>query len=69
MTEAEKHTLWQSDRAPKSIQIPDDPAGAAAKLWLSWGVTPSKLARLRYEIARRTNAPPPPPPREPDIPF
>jgi hypothetical protein len=74
MTEAEKLALWGSERAPKSISIPDDPREAAAKLWLFWGQTPGKLTRLRSEIARRTKAPKPPPaprspPEDPDIPF
>ena len=71
MTDADRHAVWGSDKAPKSIYIPDDPASTAAKLWLYWGATPSKLTRLCDEIARRTNTPklPPPPPEDPDIPF
>jgi len=71
MTGRERRALWGSDKAPRSISIPDDPIKAAAKLWRFWGATPSKLTRFAYEIARRTNAPkpPPPPPEDPDIPF
>ena len=53
MTEAEKHTLWGTDNVPRTISIPDDPAAAAAQLWLFWGVTPTKLSRLRAEMRRR----------------
>ena len=34
MTDTERRALWGSDKAPKSISIPDDPARAAEKLWL-----------------------------------
>jgi hypothetical protein len=73
MTETEKLAIWGSDKAPKSISIPDDPARAAEKLWLFWGATPGKLHRLRYEIGRRTQAPAFPRPKynpeDADIPF
>jgi hypothetical protein len=72
MTDPEKFTLWGSEKAPKSIRIPDDPIKAAAKLWLYWGARPSKLDRLNDEIARRTKAPKPIRvwnPEEEDIPF
>jgi hypothetical protein len=62
MTETEKLSLWGSDKAPKSISIPDDPARAAEKLWLFWGATPKKLRRLAEEIGGRTQAPAPPRP-------
>ena len=54
MTDTERRALWGSAKAPKSIAIPDDPGGAATKLWLWWGATPSKLRRLVYELGRRT---------------
>lgn len=69
MTTTEKFILWGSGKAPKRIVIPDDPAAAAARLWLWWGTTPKKLRRLGREIARRTQVPPPPVPRCDDIPF
>jgi hypothetical protein len=69
MTTVEKFILWGSDKAPKRIAIPDDPAAAAARLWLWWGTIPKKLHRLGREIARRTQVPPPPVPRCDDIPF
>jgi hypothetical protein len=57
ITETEKLAIWGSDKAPKLISIPDDPARAAEKLWLWWGATPDKLDRLASEIDRRTRAP------------
>jgi hypothetical protein len=75
MTDTELRALWGSEKAPKSMSIPDDPVNAATKLWLYWGATPNKLTRLRYEIGRRTKAPEPPKPvkvwnpEEEGIPF
>ncbi len=74
MTDTELRALWGSEKAPKSIRIPDDPVNAVAKLWLYWGATPKKLTRLRYEIGRRTKAPEPirawnPDEEDTDIPF
>jgi len=69
MTDAEKEALWGSVKAPKSMSIPDDPARAAAKLWLWWGITPSKLSRFANEVRRLTRASPPPPPDDRDYPF